>query len=114
MDLHTVRRISGVLVASQIRSGRGTTDPRSLFARPSIFAIIDVGVFLVLFALTSLAVPPASRLSALALPLLTTALPFIPLVSVATVLVAGVMFELTATAKFAGSDAVNWLPVTPG
>ncbi len=29
-------------------------------------------------------------------------------------LVAGVMFELTATAKFAGSDAVNWLPVTPG
>ncbi len=24
------------------------------------------------------------------------------------------MFELTATAKFSGSDAVNWLPVTPG
>ncbi|MGA8275461.1 MAG: hypothetical protein WB789_08735 [Thermoplasmata archaeon] len=114
MDLHTVRRIAGVLVASQIRSGRSTTDPRSLFARPWIFAAIDVAVFLVLFGLTSVAVPPTSPVSTLLLPLLTTALPFIPLFAVATVLVAGVMFELTATAKFAGSDAVNWLPVTPG
>ena len=67
-----------------------------------------------LFGLTSVAVPPTSPVSTLLLPLLTTALPFIPLFAVATVLVAGVMFELTATAKFAGSDAVNWLPVTPG
>ncbi len=114
MDLHSVRRIAGVLVASQIRSGRSTTDPRSLFARPGIFAAIDVGLFLGLFVLTRAAVPPTSRLSTIVLPLLTTALPFIPLFAVAAVLVAGVMFELTATVKFAGSDAVNWLPVTPG
>jgi hypothetical protein len=114
MDLHSVRRIAGVLVASQIRSGRSTSDPRSIFARPSIFAVIDVALFSVLFLLTSVAVPATSRLSTLVLPLLTAVLPFLPLYAVATVLVAGVMFELTATAKFAGSDAVNWLPVTPG
>ena len=114
MNLHTVRRVAGVLVASQIRSGRSTSDPGSLFARPSIFAAIDVAVFLVLFGLTAFLVPATSRLSTLLLPLLTAALPFIPLYAVATVLVAGVMFELTATAKFASSDAVNWLPVTPG
>jgi hypothetical protein len=114
MRLHTVRRISAVLVASQIRSGRSTTDPKSLLAQPWIFAVVDVALFSVLFVLTSIAVPATSRLSTLVLPLLTSALPFIPLYAVATVLVAGVMFELTATAKFAGSDAVNWLPVTPG
>ena len=40
-------------------------------------------------------------------------LPLLPLVAVGVVLVAGVMFELTTTSKFAGSDAANWLPVTP-
>ncbi|HXQ48465.1 MAG TPA: hypothetical protein VN842_01610 [Thermoplasmata archaeon] len=114
MDLHSVRRIASVLVASQIRSGRTTSDPRSVFARPFIFGAIDVALFLVLFALTAIAVPRSSSLSVVVGPLLTTALPFLPLFAVATVLVAGVMFELTATSKFAGSDAVNWLPVTPG
>jgi len=114
VNLHSVRRIAGVLVASQIRSGRSTSDPRSIFAQPWIFAVIDVSLFLVLFGLTRVAVTPTSRVSTLLLPLLMTALPFIPLFAVAAVLVAGVMFELTATVKFAGSDAVNWLPVTPG
>jgi hypothetical protein len=114
MDLHTVRRISGVLVASQIRSGRSSTDPRSLFAQPWIFAVIDLALFSGLFTLTLLVVPTTTPVSAIFLPLLTSLLPFLPLYAVATVLVAGVMFELTATAKFAGSDAVNWLPVTPG
>jgi hypothetical protein len=114
MDLHTVRRVAGVLVASQIRSGRSTSDPRSLLARPSIFAAADVALFAVLFALTAYAVQPVTRFSPILTPLLKATIPFIPLFAVATVLVAGVMFELTATAKFSGSDAVNWLPVTPG
>jgi hypothetical protein len=114
VDLHSVRRIAGVLVASQIRSGRSSSDPKSFLARPGIFAVVDVALFVVLFVLTSIAVPPTSRLTTLVLPLLQTALPFLPLFAVATVLVAGVMFELTATVKFAGSDAINWLPVTPG
>ncbi|MCI4373616.1 MAG: hypothetical protein L3K02_08255 [Thermoplasmata archaeon] len=114
MNLHTVRRIAGALVASQIRSGRSTSDPTSFFARPVIFAVADLAAFFALFSLTLAVVSPTSRVSALALPLLTTALPFVPLFAVATVLVAGVLFELTATSKFAGSDAVNWLPVTPG
>jgi hypothetical protein len=114
VKLHTVTRIAGVLVASQIRSGRSTSNPRSFLSRPGIFAAADLGLFVLLFTLTSLAVPAASRQAVALQPLLTSALPFLPLYAVATVLVAGVMFELTATAKFAGSDAVNWLPVSPG
>jgi hypothetical protein len=114
VKLHTVRRIASVLVASQIRSGRSTSDPRSLFGRPIIFAGVDVGVFAILFALTAAVVPPSFATTSVVRSLLTTAIPFIPLYATAAVLVAGVMFELTATAKFAGSDAVNWLPVTPG
>ncbi|MCI4365007.1 MAG: hypothetical protein L3K10_02950 [Thermoplasmata archaeon] len=114
MDLHRVGRLAGVLVASQIRAGRSTSDPRSLFGRPFLLGLLDILLFVTLFGLTSVAVAPNPRLSTVALPLLLTALPFIPLYAVATVLVAGVMFELTATAKFAGSDAVNWLPLTPG
>jgi hypothetical protein len=114
MDLHAVRRIATVLVASQLRSGRSTSDPKSLFARPAIFAVVDVALFGVLFGLTSLVVPADPRLEAVVYPLLLQFLPYLPLYAVATVLVAGITFELTATAKFTGSDAVNWLPVTPG
>ncbi|MCI4343022.1 MAG: hypothetical protein L3J92_02760 [Thermoplasmata archaeon] len=113
MKLHTVHRIAGVLVASQIRSGRSTSDPRSLFGRPLIYAAVDLGLFVVLFALTAAAVPPSFATASILRSLLKTALPFIPLYATAAVLVAGVMFELTATAKFSGSDAVNWLPVSP-
>jgi hypothetical protein len=111
---HTVWRVAGVLVASQIRSGRSTSDPRSLLGRPMVFAAVDVGLFAVLFALTAAVVPATFGGSGVVRSLLVTALPFVPLYATAAVLVAGVMFELTATAKFAGSDAVNWLPVTPG
>jgi predicted permease len=113
VNLHSVRRIAGVLVSSQIRSGRSTSDPNSLFGRPMIFGAVDLGLFALLFALTAAVVPPSFATTPVLRSLLVTALPFLPLYATAAVLVAGVMFELTATAKFSGSDAVNWLPVTP-
>jgi len=113
VNLHRVGRLAETLVASQVRSGRSSSNPRSFLGRPSAIALYDLlaflGAFLVAtWVLRSAALSPTT-LAALA----DYVLPFLPLVAVAAVLIAGVMFELTNTARFAGSDAANWLPITP-
>ncbi len=113
MDLHRVRRLAEILVASQLRSGRTNSNPRSLFGRGYFTALLDAGLFLVTFGLASLVLPALGLGSAALGATLTTLAPLLPLVSVAAVLVAGVLFELVTTAKFTGSDAANWLPLTP-
>jgi len=113
MDLHRVRRLAATLVASQLRSGRSSSDPRSFLGQPHLIATIDFVLFLGTLGLADGAVRgsgvPSGQLATLA----SAFLPLLPLVAVGIVLVAGVMFELTTTAKFAGSDAANWLPLTP-
>lgn len=113
MDLHRARRLAKVLVISQLRSGRSGSDPTSFLGRPSLILVIDAVLFAVpLFVGEAGVLSAGSGILPLAT-LVTAFLPFVPLIAVAAVLVAGVMFELTATAKFSGSDAVNWLPLTP-
>ncbi|MGA8303417.1 MAG: hypothetical protein WA691_05085 [Thermoplasmata archaeon] len=114
MELHKVRRLASVLISSQLRSGRSTSDPRSFLGRPVIIAAVDAIVFLAVFAI---AWPIVSSLPLGSNALLAAAngvIPFLPLAAVGIVVIAGTMFELTATAKFANSDAVNWMPITPG
>jgi len=114
VELHKVRRLAGVLVASQLRSGRSTSDPESFTGRPEVIAVIDVALYLGVFALAWVALgalPPGSVDIRAALDGI---LPFLPLAAVGVVVVAGTMFELTTTSRFAGSDAVNWMPLTPG
>jgi hypothetical protein len=119
MDLHRVRRLATVLVTSQLRSGRSGSDPKSVFARPSIIALADAGLFLFAFGVGLLAVDSSRGPSAPAgtwatvQAVYTSIVPFLPLVGVGVVLVAGMMFELTTTTRFSGSDAANWLPLGP-
>ncbi len=112
MDLHRVRRLSETLVVSQLRSGRSTSDPKSFFGRPALLAVVDVAAFLVAFSLAEFVITSASLPAAPLAAVANQIVPYFPLLSASVVLVAGVMFELTATAKFSGSDAANWLPVT--
>jgi hypothetical protein len=113
VDLHRVRRLSSALVASQLRSGRTTSDPQSVYGRPLVIALYDVLAFL-FGAAAAGSVLPSLGLDASQLASATDlAAPYVPLLAVGTVLLAGVMFELTTTSKFAGSDAANWLPITP-
>lgn len=114
MDLHRIRRLAGVLISSELRSGRSLSDARSLVGRPLILGVIDVGIFLGVFALAFLGLralgpdlPPA--LGTLGVELLV----LIPILAVSAVLVAGVMFEFSTGSRFATSDTVNWLPLTP-
>ncbi|MGA9839829.1 MAG: hypothetical protein WBF81_02795 [Thermoplasmata archaeon] len=114
MDLHKVRRLAGVLVSSQLRSGRSTSDPRSWLGRPEVIAEADVALFLVVFALTWGVVRGLPPGSGTLLAAVSGVIPFLPIAAVGIVVIAGTMFELTSTAKFSGSDSVNWLPITPG
>ena len=113
MDLHRVRRIADVLVVSQLRSGRSSSNPRSVLGRSLFLAIVDVIVFLVAFAGADFVVRAGGSAIGPVASLVVSFLPFVPLVGVGAVLVAGVMFELTTTQKFSMSDAVNWLPISP-
>src|SRR5580700_2655059 len=96
-----------------MRSGRAASDPRGFFGRPVALAFTDGAAFAVFFVLSYLgsefveAVRPGFVAS-----ILPEFLPFVPLLGVAAVLVGGLMFEFAASARFASSDAVNWLPVT--
>jgi len=57
-----------------------------------------------------LALPPSQAAPLIAA--VKETLVFVPVLVASTVLVAGVLFELSASSKFASSDAINWLPVT--
>lgn len=113
MDLHRVRRLAGILVASQLRSGRSTSDPRSFWSRGWVYAWLDGGLFFAAFAIVGTLLPSSGLPTATLALAVNSIAPLLPVLAVGAVLVAGVMFELTTTAKFSGSDAANWLPITP-
>ncbi len=114
MDLRRVRRLTWVLVASELRSGRGTANPRSLFGQPIFLLVIDafvVGALSVAGSLFFRAVlPTAPTLARLAV---TQGLPLLPLFCLGGVVLAGLLFELNRSVRFSTSDAANWLPLTP-
>lgn len=114
MDLHRVRRLAWVLVASEMRSGRGTANPRSFVGQPGFLLVIDA------FALGALAVLGslffhAAAVSAPALIgiAVSQGLPVLPLFCLGGVVLAGLLFELNRSVRFSTSDAANWLPLTP-
>jgi hypothetical protein len=114
MELRRVRRLAWVLIASELRSGRGASDPKSLLGQPVFLLIIDafvagaiaIGGTVFLRA----ASPAAPGLVALAV---SEALPILPLFTLGGVVLAGLLFELNRSVKFSTSDAANWLPLTP-
>ena len=114
--LGRVYAIALTLAKSQLRSGRSGRGGESFFRNPAILAVVDGICFaacgLIGFAVAGiiLALPPAQ-----AAPLISAikeSLVFVPVLVPSVVLVAGVLFELSVSSKFASSDSINWLPVT--
>jgi len=111
-----VYAIALILAKSQLRSGRSGRGGESIFRNPAILAVVDGICFaacgLIGFAVAGmiLALPPVQ-----AAPLTSAIreiLVFVPVLVPSVVLVAGVLFELSVSSKFASSDSINWLPVT--
>ena len=114
MDLRRVGRLAGVLLASELRSGRSVSDPKSLLGRPMILGVIDVGVFVGVFALAFLGLQAIGPYAPAGFDVLAQELlVLVPILTVGAVLVTGIMFEFSTGARFATSDTVNWLPLTP-
>jgi len=113
LDAHRIRRLAETLITSQVRSGRNGPDPASWSGRPSSLAVYNIVAFLLGLAGAFLFLPAFQSGPASLAADADAAAPLVPFAGVALVLVAGVMFELMTTAKFSGSDAANWLPITP-
>jgi hypothetical protein len=113
MDRRRILRLAEVLVASQTRSGRSSSTPSDFFGRPFALAVIDVVVFLVVLGAGSQAIGFADREPGLVDSAAPQLMSFLPLLVLGAVLLAGVLFELSTTSRFAASDAANWLPISP-
>ena len=114
MERRKVLRLAEVLIASQMRSGRSSASSSDFWGRPLALAVVDAIVFLLTLAVGSqiigiLAAPNPQMLQSLAPQVLS----FLPLLVLGSVLLAGILFELSASSRFAVSDAANWLPISP-
>lgn len=108
--------IADILSKSQLRAGRAGRGGGSLFRNPAILGVIDIVCF-VAFGLLGYGIMRiiSSLPQSVGAPVVTAlleSLVFVPALIPGVVLVAGVLFELSSSSKFASSDSVNWLPVT--
>lgn len=113
MDARRVGRLARILIVSQLRSGQSRSDPTAWTGEARLIAFVDVLLLATAAALAFLAI----RLASIPVEMLATVVkeiaPFAPVLGTGGVLIAGLMFELSTTARFSRSDAANWLPISP-
>jgi hypothetical protein len=106
-------QLTKILVVSQLRTGRNGNDNTSVWRRPAfILAANAVAISLSWFASMEILSYVPRTLDALVDTTAQQVLAFLPMLMLAIVLLAGVMFELNTSSKFASSDLVNWLPIS--
>jgi hypothetical protein len=116
MKPRKVYSLAKALTNSQLRASRSGRGGASLFRNPIVMLVIDAAAFSLAaglgFAVTPLLMTLGEPFRSQFLLALREGLVFIPALIPGMILVAGVLFELSSSSKFASSDAVNWLPVT--
>lgn len=106
-------QLAKILILSQLRAGRNKNGNSSIWERPTFILAADAVAFSLswLAAFEILSYLPMTLGSVIE----TTTqqvLAFLPIFVLAFVVLAGVMFELNTSSKFASSDMVNWLPIS--
>lgn len=116
MNAGRIFAITSVLAKSQLRAGRSGRLGERFFKNPLALLEINAGVFAfcaILGELVVIAVGFASEsLKNVVLTSFGQALIFVPSLVPGVVVVAGMLFELSVSSRFASSDSVNWLPVS--
>ena len=113
MNWSVILNLATVLFKSYYRSSR--PGQKSPFSRPAVILMLDLVLFAVPFIVVSyilLLVP--NSLEPLIQVMLNQALIGFPLILTSAVIMAGILFELGQSSGLASSEAVNWLPVSPG
>ncbi|MGA2666461.1 MAG: hypothetical protein ABSF83_16105 [Nitrososphaerales archaeon] len=124
MDARKIFAITIALSKSQLRASRSGASGWGFLRRPSIILILDAIAFAVALgigyvadtfiqALDTVSSSGANiQLYSQIVNGFKELMVFIPVLVPGMVLIAGVLFELNVSAKFSGSDTVNWLPIT--
>ncbi|MGD0395362.1 MAG: hypothetical protein ABSB26_00440 [Nitrososphaerales archaeon] len=116
MNPKRIYKIAGVLVKSQLRSGRSSSLGMRFFNSPKVILLIDAIVFVVAAGLVYGVLGLMGVMSEETISLLNTitlqALTSLPALIPPIIFIAAVLFELSVSSKFASSDVVNWLPVS--
>ena len=118
MRLPILFKFAKVLMISRLRSARRSIVPKSITSRPILIALIGSVLFVAglffgyettvfLGSGTSLTGPVAHQL-------VVTIFGGIPLVLVGFYFTMGLLWEVNASTEAESTDAINWLPITPG
>ena len=113
MNRSTVVSLATVLFKSYFRASR--FGRRSRLSNPVILVSLDIVLFAAPFALLMYLLPllPPELMSSVR-PVALQSLIVLPVILTSAVILAGILFELGQTSGLASSEAVNWLPVSPG
>jgi hypothetical protein len=105
--------LARILIISELRASRSKNGRRRLWERPSFVLAADALAFSLSWFVTFeiLSIIPAN-FAYLIGPLSQQVLAFVPIFALVMILLAGIMFELNASSRFASSDLVNWLPLS--
>ncbi len=110
----TVLRLAHVLVTSQLRGGGRGRPATSLIGKPRVLLYIDLIGFAASFALLLVVLNYLpSEIDLLLRSLTVEALVGLPVFVASTLVLIGVLWEITAPYRFTSSDTVNWLPLRP-
>ena len=113
MNWSTVKSLATVLFKSYFRASR--YGRRSILSNPFVVASLDIVLFAVPFGLLMYALPlvPSDLMNSFR-PVAKNSLIVLPVFLTSAVILAGILFELGQAGGLASSEAVNWLPVSPG
>jgi len=105
--------LASVLFKSYFRASR--FGRRSRLSSPIVLVSLDIVLFAAPFVLLSYLLPLIpSEFASLVQTLAVESLIVLPVILTSGVILAGILFELGQASGLASSEAVNWLPVSPG
>ena len=119
MRVSVLLKFAKVLMISRLRSTRRSTVSKSITSRPILIGLIGiVGFFLALtfgyFTTVFLKSGGAPLNGPVAHQLVVTIFGGIPLFLVGFYFTMGLLWEVNASTEAESTDAINWLPITPG